>query len=120
MVPPYTAVPVFRLGVSIVKSMMYWGSSAGAKHMKDTTTSRVVFLGAGLIGGTGLAADAVARHLSVLAAAGGHHVFQRLPDNGGGLLADDLPHWRGHRVESTLPSSSTPDRRCRARRDSRR
>ena len=44
MVPPYTAVPVFRLGVSIVKSMMYWGSSAGAKHMKDTTTSRVVFL----------------------------------------------------------------------------
>ena len=39
MVPPYTAVPVSRRGVSMVSSMMYWGSSAGAKHMKDTTTS---------------------------------------------------------------------------------
>ena len=43
MVPPNTGGPVLRLGVSMVSSMMYWGSSAGAKHMKDTTTSRVVF-----------------------------------------------------------------------------
>ena len=43
MVPPYTAVPVVRLGVSMVSSMMISGSSAGAKHMKETTTSRVVF-----------------------------------------------------------------------------
>ena len=41
-----TAVPVVRLGVSIVSSMMYCGSSAGAKHMKDTTTSPVPVLSA--------------------------------------------------------------------------
>ena len=39
MLPPETKVPVKRDGVSSVKSMMTWGSSAGAKHMKDTTTS---------------------------------------------------------------------------------
>ena len=46
MVPPNTAVPVVRLGVSMVSSMMYSGSSAGAKHMKDTTTSLVPVLSA--------------------------------------------------------------------------
>ena len=49
---------------------------------------------AGLVGGAGLAADAVAHHLAVLAGAGGHHVFQALPDGGGGLLADDLADGR--------------------------
>ena len=39
MLPPETYTPVFRLGVSMVMSMMIWGSSAGAKHMNDTTTS---------------------------------------------------------------------------------
>ena len=48
--------------------------------------------GLALIGRTGLAADAVARHLAVFAGAAGHHVFQAFPDGGGGLLADDLPH----------------------------
>ena len=42
--PPEGYVPVVRLGVSMVRSMMYCGSSAGAKHMKDTTISLVVFL----------------------------------------------------------------------------
>ena len=46
MVPPNTAVPVVRLGVSMVSSMMYCGSSAGAKHIKDTTTSLVPVLSA--------------------------------------------------------------------------
>ena len=45
MLPPETKTPVFRLGVSMVMSMMYWGSSAGAKHIKDTTTSPLGLLG---------------------------------------------------------------------------
>ena len=39
MLPPDTYTPVARLGVSMVMSMMTWGSSAGAKHRNETTTS---------------------------------------------------------------------------------
>ena len=46
-------------GVSMVSSMMIWGSSAGAKASMEGNHHVV---GAGLIGGTGLAADAVAGH----------------------------------------------------------
>ena len=39
MLPPEGKVPVVRLGVSMVMSIITCGSSAGAKHMKDTTMS---------------------------------------------------------------------------------
>ena len=48
-----------------------------------------------LVGGTGLAAHPVARHLAVAAGAAADHVLQHLPDRGGGLLADDLPDGGG-------------------------
>ena len=68
----------------------------GGQHRHEGRHLFIVAVGAAvhiqLLGSTGLAADAVAGHIGVFAAAGAvaHLVLHHLPDNLAGALADDL------------------------------
>ena len=67
----------------------------GIVRRREAHEGKHRFAGLAFIRRAGLAADAVAADLAVAPRAGGHHVLQAPPHDGGGVLADDLPHGRG-------------------------